>query len=176
MTQTDTTTKSTEGSASSSPSSSTDGSTPGTSLDAVDSSAATGHGTTTIADVVVSKIAGIATREVPGVHSLGGGAARVVGQLRERIPGGKTNLSQGVAVEVGQRQAAVDIDIVADYGVAIADLAEGIRENVIAAVEQMTGLQVTEVNITVHDVYLDDDNDDDETSVDGERTSSARVQ
>ena len=66
-------------------------------------------------------------------------------------------------MEVGERQAAVDIDIVADYGVSIADLAAGIRRNVIDAVERMTGLEVTEVNITVHDVYLfEEDNDDDE--------------
>lgn len=149
---------------------------PGTELSKVDSGSSldTGHGTTTIADVVVSKIAGIATREVHGVHSLGGGAARVVGQLRERIPGSKTNLSQGVSVEVGQRQAAVDIDIVADYGVAIADLAEGIRENVIGAVEQMTGLEVTEVNITVHDVFLEDDDND--GSGDDQQPAPARVQ
>jgi len=113
-------------------------------------------GRTTIADVVVSKIAGIATREVTGVHDLGGGAARAVGALRDRIPGATTNHSQGVSVEVGERQAAVDIEIVAEYGVSIADLAGGIRQNVIFAVERMTGLEVTEVNVTVHDVFLDD--------------------
>ena len=113
-------------------------------------------GKTTIAETVVSKIAGIATREVDGVHALGGGTARAVGTLRERIPGARTNHAQGVSVEVGEKQAAVDLDIVADYGVAITGLAEGIRRNVINSVERMTGLQVTEVNITVHDVYLDD--------------------
>lgn len=125
------------------------------------------QGKTSIADTVVSKIAGIATREVSGVHSLGGGASRVVGALRERIPGASTNHSQGVSVEVGEKQAAVDIDIVAEYGVAIADLASGIRRNVIAAVERMTGLEVTEVNITVNDVHLDepsDDGDDDQSA------------
>jgi uncharacterized alkaline shock family protein YloU len=116
---------------------------------------ATSQGKTTIADTVVAKIAGIASREVNGVHALGGGTARAVGAIRERFPGSRTNLSQGVAVEVGERQAAVDIDIVADYGVAIADLAAGIRRNVIEAVERMTSLEVTEVNVTVHDVYLD---------------------
>lgn len=120
-------------------------------------------GRTTIADVVVSKIAGIATREVQGVHDVGGGATRAIGALRERIPGARVNHSQGVSVEVGETQAAVDIDIVADYGVSISDLATGIRRNVIDAVERMTGLQVTEVNITVHDVYLfeEDDSKDD---------------
>lgn len=112
------------------------------------------QGTTTVADTVVSKIAGIATREVSGVHDLGGGAQRMVGALRERIPGASVNQSQGVAVEVGEKQTAIDLDIVADYGVSITDLATGIRRNVIAAIERMTGLEVKEVNITVHDVYL----------------------
>ena len=75
------------------------------------------QGRTSISDTVVSKIAGIATREISGVHDLGGGASRAVGAVRERIPGSRTNLSQGVAVEVGERQAAVDLDIVAEYGV-----------------------------------------------------------
>lgn len=119
-----------------------------------------GHGVTTIADVVVSKIAGIATREIDGVYDLGGQAARVVGKLRETLPG-SPDLTQGVSVEVGERQAAVDIGIVAEYGVAIHDLAEGIRSNVISTVENMTGLEVTEVNITVHDVHFADDDDDD---------------
>lgn len=119
-----------------------------------------GHGVTTIADIVVSKIAGIATREIDGVYDLGGQAARVVGKLRETLPG-SPSLTQGVSVEVGERQAAVDIGIVAEYGVAIHDLAEGIRSNVISAVENMTGLEVTEVNVTVHDVHFADDDDAD---------------
>ncbi|HZX06122.1 Asp23/Gls24 family envelope stress response protein [Kribbella sp.] len=128
-------------------------------------------GKTTIADIVVSKIAGIATREIDGVHALGGGAARAVGMLRERIPGSRTNLSQGVSVEVGEKQAAVDIELVAEYGVSIADLADAIRRNVIAAVERMTGLEVTEVNIAVSDVHLegDDEDEDDTEEVPAER-------
>ncbi|TDZ79085.1 Alkaline shock protein 23 [Mycobacteroides salmoniphilum] len=117
------------------------------------------HGVTTIADVVVSKIAGIATREVDGVYDLGGQAARVVGKLRETLPG-SPSLTQGVSVEVGERQAAIDIGIVADYGIAIHDLAAGIRSNVISSVENMTGLEVTEVNVTVHDVHFADGDDD----------------
>ncbi|WP_240645803.1 Asp23/Gls24 family envelope stress response protein [Georgenia sp. SYP-B2076] len=114
-------------------------------------------GTTTINDVVVSKIAGIATHEVDGVHAMGSGTARAMGSLRERIPGSTTNQSRGVTVEVGETQAAIDLSIVAEYGVAIADLAEGIRRNVIASVERMTGLEVTEVNINVTDVHLPED-------------------
>lgn len=120
----------------------------------------TEQGRTSIADQVVSKIAGIATREISGVHALGGSAARTVGALRERIPGSRTNMSQGVAVEVGERQAAIDIDLVAEYGVAISDLAEGVRRNVVGSVERMTGLEVTEVNITVHDIHLEGDDDE----------------
>ena len=127
-------------------------------------------GRTTIADAVVSKIAGIATREVQGVHDVGGSTSRAIGALRERIPGASVNQAQGVSVEVGERQAAIDLDMVADYGVSIADLAAGVRRNVITAVERMTGLEVTEVNITVHDVYLADDEDQDTTG------PSARVQ
>ncbi|MGV9796479.1 Asp23/Gls24 family envelope stress response protein [Mycobacterium sp. NPDC003449] len=119
---------------------------------------ASDRGVTTIADIVVSKIAGIAAREVDGVFDLGGQAARVVGKLRETLPG-TASLTQGVSVEVGERQAAVDIGIVAEYGVAIHDLAEGIRGNVISAIENMTGLEVTEVNVTVHDVHFAEDDD-----------------
>lgn len=125
-----------------------------------DSALVSSQGKTSIADTVVSKIADIATREVSGVYDVGGGASRVVGALRERIPGASVNHSQGVSVEVGEKQAAVDIDIVAEYGVSLADLATGIRRNVIAALERMTGLEVTEVNITVHDVHLDEGSDD----------------
>lgn len=114
----------------------------------------TPEGTTTIADTVVSKIAGIAASEVTGVHALGGGAARAIGTLRERIPGARTNHSQGVSVEVGETEAAVDLDLVAEYGVSITDLANGIRRNVISAVERMTGLHVVEVNVAVNDVHL----------------------
>lgn len=120
----------------------------------------TEQGRTTIADTVVAKIAGIAVREVSGVHDLGGGTARAVGALRERIPGSRTNYSQGVAVEVGERQAAVDVQLVADYGVSIADLARGIRRNVIGAIERMTSLEVTEVNIEVQDVFLESEDQD----------------
>jgi uncharacterized alkaline shock family protein YloU len=121
----------------------------------------TTQGNTTIADVVVSKIAGLAAREVHGVHDLGGNASRAVGALRDRIPGASTNYAQGVSVEVGEKQAAVDLDIVAEYGVSISDVAAGIRRNVIGALERMTGLEVVEVNITVHDVHVPDDDEDD---------------
>ena len=87
----------------------------------------------------------------------------MVGVLRGRIPGARTNVSQGVSVEVGERQAAVDVSLIAEYGVAIHELAEAVRQNIIAAVEGMTGLEMTEVNVEITDVYLpgEDDEDDD---------------
>ena len=119
------------------------------------------QGRTSIADGVVQKIAGLAAREVAGVYALGGGTARALGSLRERIPGASQSASQGVSVEVGETQAAVDLDLVTEYGVSIADVARAVRRNVISAVEGMTELEVTEVNVSVNDIHLpsDDDNE-----------------
>lgn len=118
------------------------------------------QGTTSIADTVVQKIAGLSAREVPGVHDLGSGTARAIGALRERIPGASASAGQGVAVEVGEKQAAVDLQIVVEYGVAITDVSRSIRRNVITSIEQMTGLEVVEVNINVSDVYLPSEDDE----------------
>lgn len=128
--------------------------TPTASGAAAQSQLTSSQGRTQIADVVVSKIAALATREISGVHDLGGGAARAFGSIRERIPGASSNVSQGVAVEVGEKQAAVDLDVVVEYGAAIVDLAVAIRRNVITAIERMTGLEVVEVNIAVNDVHI----------------------
>jgi len=121
----------------------------------------TSQGKTSIADSVVQKIAGISAREVSGVYNLGGGASRTFGSIKERIPGSSgPSVSQGVSVEVGEKQAAIDLDVVVEYGVAIADLAQSIRRNVISSVERMTGLQVTEVNISVDDIHIPSDDDE----------------
>jgi uncharacterized alkaline shock family protein YloU len=117
----------------------------------------TAQGKTTIAASVVQKIAGIAAREISGVHAMGGGMSRAFGAIRERIPGGgSTGASNiaGVQVEVGEKQAAVDLDIVVEYGASIVELARAVRRNVISAVERMTGLEVIEVNIAVNDIHL----------------------
>jgi uncharacterized alkaline shock family protein YloU len=115
-----------------------------------------GEGQTKIADVVVQKIASLSAREVPGVRALGGGASRTIGALRGRIPGAGTSHGQGVTVEVGERQVAVDLDVLIEYGIAIPDLARAVRQNVITSIEEMTGLDVVEVNITIVDLYLGD--------------------
>ncbi|MBQ1084206.1 MULTISPECIES: Asp23/Gls24 family envelope stress response protein [unclassified Nocardiopsis] len=138
-----------------------------------DSASTNEQGHTQIADGVVAKIAGKAAREIGGVHAMGGGAARVVGAVRDAVSGGSSSgsVAQGVSVEVGERQAAVDIDLVVDYGAAIQDLASAVRRNVTQAVERMTGLEVTEINIRVDDIHLPED---DESADDGD--SEPRVQ
>ncbi|MFE7170263.1 Asp23/Gls24 family envelope stress response protein [Streptomyces sp. NPDC057616] len=123
------------------------------------------RGRTTIADGVVEKIAGIAAREVPGIHALGGGFTRTMGAMRDRVPGGHPSAGRGVKVEVGKKQTAIDLQVVVAYGVSITDVAAEVRENVIAAVERMTGLEVVEVNIAVNDVHLPDE-DTQETAED----------
>jgi uncharacterized alkaline shock family protein YloU len=117
------------------------------------------RGRTSIADSVVAKIAGIACREIAGVFNMGSGGARALGALRERLPGSSSTstVSQGVNVEVGERQAAVDLDVVLEYGVPIVDVSQAIRSNVVTTVERMTGLDVTEVNVYVDDVHVPED-------------------
>ena len=127
----------------------------------------TDSGKTSIADTVVAKIAGLATREVSGVHDLGAGVTRAFGAIKDKLPIGSSEPSpaRGVSVEVGERQAAVDLDVVIEYGAAIVDVATAIRGNVIGKVEAMTGLEVTEVNVTVDDVYLGEPEADQEPRV-----------
>lgn len=120
------------------------------------------RGKTTIADGVVAKIAGMAAREVPGIHNLGAGMARAFGAMRERVPGGGGGITRGVKVEVGEKQAAVDLDVVVEYGASIVEVAGDVRINVISAVERMTGLEVVEVNIAVDDVHLPDEEEESE--------------
>ncbi|MEU0038651.1 Asp23/Gls24 family envelope stress response protein [Streptomyces sp. NPDC006333] len=120
------------------------------------------QGRTTIADGVVEKIAGTAAREVIGVHALGSGIARAFGSARERVPGAAKSVSRGVKVEVGETQTAIDLEIVVDYGVSIQDVAGAVREDVISAVEWMTGLETVEVDIAVSDVKLPDEPDEDQ--------------
>jgi uncharacterized alkaline shock family protein YloU len=127
----------------------------------------TEHGDTTIADTVVAKIAGIAAREVSGVFAMGNAARRAIGNLTQRIPGGtQSNVTGGVSVEKGERETAIDISVVVEYGVSIVTVSEQIRENVISAVEYGTGLDVVAVNVNVSDVHLPEDESDDSSSDD----------
>jgi uncharacterized alkaline shock family protein YloU len=124
-----------------------------TAITTVDS----GTGKTVINDGVVAKIAGIAAREVPGVYALGGGAARAFGALRDAI--NTTDLGQGISVEVGEKQVAVDVTLVADYPIALQDVADRVRAAITRAIETLVGMEVTEVNITVNDVHVASDDD-----------------
>lgn len=120
---------------------------------AVKSPLVTEQGTTTIAEGVVSKVAGIAAREVSGIHALGGGAARAVGNMTSRVGIGDKH-SQGVSVEVGTREAAIDLTVVIEYGESIPQVAEAVRQNVVKRLLGITGLNVTEVNINVTDLHF----------------------
>lgn len=113
-----------------------------------------GHGKTIIAEGVVAKIAGVAAREIDGVHDLVplGTAATLAG-----IAGRLTRTDQrssGVNVEVGQREAAVDLNMTVEYGVSIPQVAEAVRQNVMDRIRAMTGLTVKEVNVNASDLYF----------------------
>ncbi len=123
----------------------------------------TEKGQTTIADPVVTKVASIAAREVGGVYQLGGGVSRALGAVTQRLPG-QDSSSQGVSVEVGEKEAAVDLTVVVEYGESIPRVAQQIRENVVRRIEGITGLTVTEVNVAVNDLHLPSDDQDDEPS------------
>lgn len=127
--------------------------TPATPKREVNTNLETEFGTTSIETVVVSKIAGIAAREVSGVAALGGGGARMLGTIRESF-GASEDVRQGVNVSVTEGTASIDVAIIAEYGVAIHELAEAIRRNIMNAVERMTGLNVERVDVSVHDVKL----------------------
>ncbi|MDQ1131203.1 Asp23/Gls24 family envelope stress response protein [Microbacterium sp. SORGH_AS_0888] len=119
------------------------------------------NGKTTIVDPVVAKIAGIAAREVPGVHALGGGAARVIGNIREAV--GAKDYGQGVRVEVGETEVAADISIVVDYPEELQRVANGVRTAVAEAITDLVGMKVAEINVTIVDVYIPGEDDDAET-------------
>lgn len=123
--------------------------------DVVDTSPLDGR--TTIENPVVAKIAGIAAREVAGVYALGGGAARVVGTIRDAL--NSTDLTQGVSVEVGEKQVAVDVTIVAEYPAALQTVAADVRTAIYRAMRDLVGMEVAEVNVTVNDVHLPSDDD-----------------
>lgn len=107
-------------------------------------------GVVKISEDVVSVIAGIAAGEVAGVTGMSGG---LVGDMAEIL--GKKSLSKGVKVEVGEKEAAIDLFVVLDYGVRIPEVAQKIQENVKRSVEIMTGLDVVEVNIHVQGVSFE---------------------
>lgn len=119
---------------------------------------ANGRGRTVINDAVVAKVAGIAASEVSGVYALGGGAARALGAIRDAL--NTSDAGQGISVEVGETQVAADVTIVAEYPVALQDVAERVRSAVIRVIEDLVGMEVTEVNVNINDVHLPTDDKD----------------
>ena len=113
----------------------------------------TERGNTSIQDSVVSKIAGIAAQEVDGIR-MGSGGSQAVSGLLGSITGSSGGQTQGVSVEVGQEEAALDLTLTAEYGKSIPQLAEAVRRNVVNRVESLVGLRVTEVNITVSNIFF----------------------
>ena len=109
-------------------------------------------GTIRIADEVVSIIAGLAATEVEGVAGMSGGIAGGIAEIL-----GRKNFSKGVKVEVGEKEAAIDLYIIVKYGVRIPDIALNVQEAVKAAIENMTGLSTVEVNVHVQGVGFPED-------------------
>jgi uncharacterized alkaline shock family protein YloU len=119
----------------------------------------TDKGVTSISEDVVGKIAAIAAREVEGVDSLGGALSGAIGNVVGRIRGDE-HKTAGVGVEVGSRQAAIDLSMTVRYPASIMDVTGSVRQNVIDRVESMTGLEVVEVNIAVNDLAFEGDDDE----------------
>jgi len=117
------------------------------------------RGTTTIADGVVAKVVGLATREVPGVHDLGGAPSRALSSMTSRVGVGDDR-TRGVSVEVGLKEAAADLTVVVEYGESIPRGTTEVRENVIRRVEGLCGLKVTEVNVAVNDLHFSGEDPD----------------
>lgn len=115
------------------------------------------YGNITFADEVVAIIAGLAASEIEGVAAMSGGIA---GGIVEKL--GKKNLSKGVKVQIGEKEAAIDLYIIVEYGARIPEIAWNIQENTKKAVETMTGLNVVEVNIHVQGVNIEKKSKDDE--------------
>lgn len=114
----------------------------------------TERGSTTIQDSVVSKIAGIAAQEVDGIR-MGSGTSQTASNLLGSITGGSGGgQTQGVSVEVGQEETAIDLTLTVEYGKSVPQIAEAVRRNVANRVESLVGLRVTEVNISVNNVFF----------------------
>ncbi len=115
------------------------------------------RGTTTIQSGVVSSIAAMAVGEVDGLDPSHGGTrlpgdtSPTVGEFVGRLTPG-SGRTRGISVEVGEEQAALDLTVNVIYGRPIHQVTNALRQNVIRRVEALTGLEVTEVNITVNDV------------------------
>ena len=112
-----------------------------------------------ISDAVVAVIAGKAVADAPGVFAMAGGFAGGISEVLS----GKKNLSKGIKVDVGEKETKIDVNIIVDYGVRIPDIAFDIQNRVKSAVEGMTGLKVTAVNVHVQGVNTEANTEADNT-------------
>ncbi|WP_394428555.1 Asp23/Gls24 family envelope stress response protein [Streptomyces sp. SGAir0957] len=133
------------------------------------------RGTTTIADSVVATIAGVAIRETEGVRSVGKGASKALGAVSNRMPGSSSSPGRSVKAEVDEEEVTISVDVEVEYGLPIHELAKDIRRRAVEAVETMTGLEVTEVDINVFDVHVPDDDDDDDAGSGGGSGAGTRL-
>ncbi|TFD42149.1 Asp23/Gls24 family envelope stress response protein [Cryobacterium sp. TMT2-10] len=124
----------------------------------------TGPGETVITDGVVAKVVGIAANQVPGVHALGGSAARALGAIREAFSG--ADLSPGVSVDVADGRVSATISIVVEYPHELRKVADDVRAAVATAIETIVGMQVGPVDVTVKDVHLAADDSSDDSDAD----------
>lgn len=105
---------------------------------------------TRIADEVIMTIAGKAAAEVAGVVSLSGNIADGIAGIL-----GKKNFGKGVKVEATEKEVVLDVSIIVEYGCRIHEVAKEVQDKVRIAVEEMTGLKVTEVNVNVLGVNVE---------------------
>jgi uncharacterized alkaline shock family protein YloU len=119
--------------------------------------AAVVKGRITIEDEVAEKVAALAALEVDGVADLGGDVERTIETVRSRIGVGQRRGNQGVRAKVNDREVAIDVIIVVEYGRIALEVATAVKANVARQANHMLGMRVTEVNVTVDDVSLPGD-------------------
>ncbi|MGL4307790.1 Asp23/Gls24 family envelope stress response protein [Cetobacterium sp. SF1] len=109
-----------------------------------------------ISDDVVKTIAAKAAEDVAGVYKLAGGMADEVSKML-----GKKRPTNGVKVEVGEKECSIEVYIIVEYGYPISEIAQNVQKSVLNSITQMTGLKVVEVNVFVQDVKIVTENTDD---------------
>ena len=114
------------------------------------------RGTTAVAGDVMEKIAAFAAEQVDGVFDLGGDVARAISTVREPIEIGDGTSRRGVHVEVTDRSLRITLTLVVQFGHPAMQVAEQVRENVIAAVETMMATDVGECNVIIDDIHVED--------------------
>jgi uncharacterized alkaline shock family protein YloU len=106
-------------------------------------------GSVQIADDVVAIIAGLAATEVQGVSAMAG---NITNELMSKV--GMKNLTKGVKVDVLEQNVTVDLAVMMEYGFNIPATCQKVQEKVKTAIENMTGLTVTDVNIRIAGVDM----------------------